>query len=100
MPEPLDLNRTVDEAPSDPLDAGLAAAFGADSGPPLPAAGSVVRALGAPRVQLREPLLEPPTAVECPASPALASDARLQLQGEIARGGMGAVLKGRDTELG
>jgi serine/threonine-protein kinase len=27
-------------------------------------------------------------------------DARLQLHGEIARGGMGAVLKGRDTDLG
>jgi len=29
-----DPNRTVDESPSDPLDAGLAAAFGADSSPP------------------------------------------------------------------
>jgi serine/threonine protein kinase len=28
------------------------------------------------------------------------SDSRYQLQGEIARGGMGAILKGRDTDLG
>ncbi|HKI36546.1 MAG TPA: hypothetical protein VKA46_32110 [Gemmataceae bacterium] len=43
MPGAIDPNRTVDEAPSDPLDAGLAVAFGADSGPPLPVAGSVVQ---------------------------------------------------------
>jgi len=43
MADPLDADRTVDEAPSDPLDAGLAVAFGADSGPPLPVAGSVVQ---------------------------------------------------------
>jgi serine/threonine protein kinase len=28
------------------------------------------------------------------------SDSRYQLQGEIARGGMGAIIKGRDTDLG
>jgi serine/threonine-protein kinase len=32
--------------------------------------------------------------------PALAAESRLQLHGEIARGGMGAVLKGRDANLG
>src|SRR5947209_2764909 len=41
------------------LDAGLAAAFGPDSEPPIPAGASVLKALGAalpdmPRVQLRE----------------------------------------------
>src|SRR5262249_6020537 len=88
----------------DPLDAGLAAAFGADSGPPLPAAGSVVRALGAADpVRLREPPTEP----EAPASgqpgsapPALPAGSRLQVHGEIARGGMGAVLRARDADLG
>jgi serine/threonine-protein kinase len=39
---------------------------------------------------------EVPEAVGPPPPPA----PRLQLQGEIARGGMGAVLKGRDTDLG
>ena len=48
MNEPIDLNHTVDEASPDPLEAGLAVAFGADSGPPLPATASVVRAPGAP----------------------------------------------------
>ena len=104
MPENLDPNRTVDDAPRDPLAAGLAAAFGPDSGPPLPAAGSVVRALGAPVVQLRDVPTDPPSSVNRPASPEMppASDpaARLQLLGEIARGGMGAVLKGRDADLG
>jgi serine/threonine-protein kinase len=92
----------VGEAACDPLEAGLAAAFGPDSGPPLPAAGSVVQALGAAPVQLRPPDTEPAAPVVRPHSDALPADAPagLQLQGEIARGGMGAVLKGRDTDLG
>jgi serine/threonine-protein kinase len=48
------------------------------SGPPLPATGSVVQALSGPEVEL---------------------PARYQMEEEIARGGMGAVLRGRDTEL-
>jgi eukaryotic-like serine/threonine-protein kinase len=60
-----------------PPQAGLAAPCSADSGRPLPAAGPVVRALGAPD-----------------------SPGRLQLHGEIGRGGMGAVLKGHDADLG
>ncbi len=102
MADPLDADRTVDEAPSDPLDSGLAVAFGADSGRPLPAAGSVLRALGAAPVVLREPTTEPADPVVKPHSDAVPADAPagLQLHGEIARGGMGAVLKGRDTELG
>jgi serine/threonine-protein kinase len=48
------------------------------SGPPLPATGSVVQALAGPSVEL---------------------PARYQMEEEIARGGMGAVLRGRDTEL-
>src|SRR5262245_10444978 len=104
MPDPSDPHRTVDETASDPLDAGLAVAFGPDSGPPLPAAGSVVRALGAPAVRLREPetdtlgVIERPGSAETPARPD--PSGRLQLHGEIGHGGMGAVLKGRDTELG
>jgi serine/threonine-protein kinase len=103
---------TVDDAaPADPLDAGLAAAFGPGTGPSPPA--SVLHALGAglpavPHVHLREPAGEPPTPVNSPSSPEMPARAerpetpppRLQLVGEIARGGMGAVLKGRDVDLG
>ena len=97
-----DLDSTVNEAPPDPLDAGLACAFGPDSGPPLPAAGSVVQALGTAPVQLRTPDTEPADPALRPHTDAVPPEAPagLQLQGEIARGGMGAVLKGRDTDLG
>jgi serine/threonine-protein kinase len=76
-----------------------------DSGPPLPAGGSVVQALSAAsRVQLRDPEGEPPTPVTQVGSDnvprGLDPAGRLQVLGEIARGGMGAVLKGRDTGLG
>jgi serine/threonine protein kinase len=79
-----------------------------DSGPPLPADAGVVRALasGLPRVQLREPDGETDTQSESAgipeAAPAEARElpARYKMAGEIARGGMGAVLRGRDTELG
>jgi serine/threonine-protein kinase len=102
MTDHADPNRTVDEAPADPLDAGLALAFGPDSGPPLAAAGSAVRALGAAPVQLRQPPTEPADPVARPHSDAIpaAAPPRLRIDGEIARGGMGAVLKGRDVDLG
>jgi eukaryotic-like serine/threonine-protein kinase len=48
-----------------------------------------------PHVRLREPDSEDSTSAEIPGG-----TARLRLAGEIARGGMGAVLKGRDTDLG
>jgi serine/threonine-protein kinase len=112
MSEPLTPDETQDACPADPFDAGLAAAFGPDSGPPLPAGGSVLQALAAtlsavPRVQLRQPPEETATPVHLPNSPEMPNapgpaggTSRLQLHGEIARGGMGAVLKGRDTDLG
>jgi hypothetical protein len=90
----------------DAFDQGLAAAFGPDSGPAVPP--SVLQALGAalpvPHVNLRDPesgATAPlrPSSEETP-QPALPSGAKLQLLGEIARGGMGAVLKGRDVDLG
>jgi serine/threonine-protein kinase len=97
-------DRTDAHEPADALEAGLAEAFGPDSGPPLPADGSVLRALGldAPRVQLPEPeggvaeLVVRPHSEQVPQGPG----ERYELHGEIARGGMGAVLKGRDVELG
>jgi serine/threonine-protein kinase len=98
--------QTVDHSgATNPLDAGLAAAFGPDSGPVLQTlAGSPA---SVPRVLLREPEGEPPTPVVLPGSPELPpggagldGTGRYQLVGEIARGGKGAVLKGRDTDLG
>ena len=58
-----------------------------------------------PRVLLRDTRFdETPSPLVQPSSPELPDPAdrpaRLQLFGEIARGGMGAVLKGRDTDLG
>jgi tetratricopeptide (TPR) repeat protein len=110
MSEQPPLDRTVDLPPAEAaLDAGLAAAFGPDSGPPLPASASVLKALGAvlpevPRVQLREPdsgassPIVRPRSEEMPPPPD--PTGRYQLLGEIARGGMGAVLKGRDVDVG
>jgi serine/threonine-protein kinase len=64
--------------PESSVDIGQTAAFGPDSGPPLPANGSVPQALAAPT------------------DPSL----RYHIGDEIARGGMGAIFKGRDVDLG
>jgi serine/threonine protein kinase len=57
-----------------------------------------------PRVLLRETELSRPTPVVDASSRELPADdparKRYQFLGEIARGGMGAILKGRDTDLG
>jgi serine/threonine-protein kinase len=113
MSEQAPQQRTEAHTPAEAaLEAALAAAFGPDSGPPLPARGSVLQALSAerpsvPRVLLREPEGEPATPVVLPDSPEVPEGAggldptgRYQVVGEIARGGMGCVLKGRDTDLG
>jgi serine/threonine-protein kinase len=93
------------EAPDSLLDQPAAAA---DSGPPLPAVAGVVRALGngLPPVQGRPADGETVTRADPAAGPeaavAEAADLppRYRMEREIARGGMGAVLRGRDTELG
>jgi serine/threonine-protein kinase len=76
-----------------------------NAGTPLPPNDSVLKALtsniaGASRVHLREPDNDPPTPVVRPDSTEVPEAGRYRIDGEIARGGMGAILKGRDTELG
>src|SRR5262245_55644131 len=99
MNEPHDHNRTVDSpsAPGDSLDAGLAAAFGRPAGGPRSSLGPM------PLVLLKEAEGDSAHIVK-PSSDAMPSPEqtgdRYQLQGEIARGGMGAVLRGRDVDLG
>ncbi|MBL8819680.1 MAG: protein kinase [Planctomyces sp.] len=91
------------------MDAGLAATFGPGEALILGEAGhSVLKMLGqdlgkVPRVVLLESAAEGGEPVVRPGSaemPDRSSDSRYQFQGEIARGGMGAILKGRDTDLG
>ena len=93
---------------SQSLQAGLSAAFTDDQAVVIGNAGhSVLKSLGQttgmPRVALRESIVEGTDPIVRPKSsemPQRDSDSRYQLQGEIARGGMGAILKGRDTDLG
>ncbi len=84
------------------LDAGLAQAFGEDAAVVLGDANhSVLKMLGntiseVPRVSLRESKAEGDDPITQPSSPEVPtpnSDSRYQLQGEIARGGMGAIIK-------
>jgi WD40 repeat protein/serine/threonine protein kinase/tetratricopeptide (TPR) repeat protein len=99
------IEQIIGEAAVAALDAGLASAFTESEAVVIGGAGhSVLRSLGntidLPRVVLREPMAEKDAPVVRPESPESDSDSRYQLQGEIARGGMGAILKGRDNDLG
>jgi tetratricopeptide (TPR) repeat protein len=106
MNEAHDPNRTVDvpSAPADSLDAGLAAGFGRPADGP----GSVLEELRSSLGPLRPVLLHEAEGdsahIVKPSSDAMPppeeTGTRYQLQGEIARGGMGAVLRGRDVDLG
>jgi serine/threonine-protein kinase len=106
MTEPQDPNQTVDtpSTPLDSLDAGLAAGFGRPPDGP----GSVLAELRSHLGPLQPVLLgeaEGDSAlIVKPRSDALPppeqTGERYQLSGEIARGGMGAVLRGRDVDLG
>ena len=90
------------------LDAGLASAFNKNQSVVIGHAGhSVLQELGqtidVPHVMLRDADQEGRDPIERPDSqeiPDGAADTRYHLDGEIARGGMGAILKGRDTDLG
>jgi serine/threonine-protein kinase len=100
MNEAHDPQRTVDEVrsvPAESLDVGLAAGFGRAEPP-----RSSLEASQRP-VLLREAQGESDHVVR-PNSDAMPpkeeTGDRYQLMGEIARGGMGAVLRGRDVDLG
>src|SRR5262245_11562751 len=107
MNEPHDPNGTAAGAsvPADSLDAGLAAGFGQ---PPTEGPSSVLARMRDSLGDLRPVLLKEaegesahiikPSSDAMP--PAEVTGDRYQLQGEIARGGMGAVLRGRDIDLG
>jgi eukaryotic-like serine/threonine-protein kinase len=97
----------VDDDGTDDFDRGLAAAFG-ETPAPATSAGGLLAAMAetigtGPRVMLRDTDVEYEPALARVTSPEMPSpeDAgRYQLLGEIARGGMGAVLRGRDPDLG
>ncbi|HAY82583.1 MAG TPA: hypothetical protein DCY79_22475, partial [Planctomycetaceae bacterium] len=91
------------------LDAGLALAFGEDASVVIGDANhSVLRSIyhtidEVPRVSLRQSKAEGEDPITRPSStevPLTDSDSRYRLDGEIARGGMGVIIKGRDTDLG
>jgi eukaryotic-like serine/threonine-protein kinase len=88
---------------------GSTSATGGDSAPPEPENGDELQVISAALsslrpVQLRDAQGEAPTPVVRSAAgrPPVERDptGRLQFQGEIARGGMGAILKGHDRFLG
>jgi serine/threonine-protein kinase len=95
MNEPHDPNRTVEvpSTPADSLDGGLAAGFG----PPRSSLGDLRPVLLKEAEGNSAHVVKPKS--DAMPSPEQIGD-RYQLQGEIARGGMGAVLRGRDVDLG
>src|SRR5260370_39249087 len=106
MNQPHDPNRTVDElsVPADSLDVGLAAGYRRSADGPSSVLAGLRDSLGDLRpVLLKEAEGESAHIVQ-PKSDAMPppeqTGNRYQLQGEIARGGMGAVLRGRDVDLG
>lgn len=110
MSEKTHLDQTREQAASDDsLDAALAIAFGPDTGSSAFTGGSILDSLGENQaspalVLLREPESLGSAPVVRPLSVEMSSGqdppARLQLYGEIAHGGMGVILKGRDINLG
>ena len=91
------------------LQAGLAAAFTQEHAVLIgDANNSVLKSLGktmtrVPRIALRESIDDGVDPIVRPSSsqmPQRDGDSRYRIDGEIARGGMGAILKGRDIDLG
>jgi serine/threonine-protein kinase len=99
MNEAQDPNRTVDVSsdPADAPDAGLAAGFGR-AGPPRSSLGELRPVLFLKEAEGESAHVVKPKSDAMP--PPEQTGDRYQLQGEIARGGMGAVLRGRDVDLG
>ncbi len=108
-----ELERTIlQDTPDDltnVLESGLARTFPEGAAVVIGSAShSVMKSLGktvgsVPQVLLRETQAEGPDPIVQPKSTEMPNrdpDSRYQLQGEIARGGMGAIIKGRDTDLG
>src|SRR4051812_22351455 len=95
MNEPHDPNRTIDvpSAPADSLAAGLAAGFG----PPRSSLGDLRPVLLKEAEGESDHIVKPKS--DAMPMPEQTGD-RYRLDGEIARGGMGAVLRGRDMDLG
>ena len=106
MNEPHDSNETIDasSAPADSLDAGLAAGFGRRVEGPASILSALGSTLGCVRPVLLKEAQGESALVVRPGSDAMPlkdeTGDRYQLSGEIARGGMGAVLRGRDVDLG
>src|SRR5262245_60920888 len=100
MNEPYDPNRPGDDpsAADDPLDAGLAAGFGRPTEGPRSCLEASQRPVLLKEAEGESGHIVKPRSDEMPAAEQAGS--RYQLQGEIARGGMGAVLRGRDVDLG
>jgi eukaryotic-like serine/threonine-protein kinase len=100
MNEPHDHDRTVDapSAPGDSLDAGLAAGFGRPPEGPRSSLDATQRPVELKEAEGENAHIVRPKSDAMPA-PEQSGD-RYQLFGEIARGGMGAVLRGRDVDLG
>jgi hypothetical protein len=100
MNEPHDDNRTVDvpSAPRDSLDAGLVAGFGRPAEGPRSSLDASQRPVLLKEAEGESAQVVKPRSDAMP--PPEQTGDRYQLQGEIARGGMGAVLRGRDVDLG
>ena len=90
---PIDLGALA----ADSLEVGLAAAFGKNSGPPRSSLGHM-RPVLLKEAEGESSLVVKPTSDAIPLKEQ-AGD-RYRFDGEIARGGMGAVLRGRDVDLG
>ena len=103
-PLPNDLTEAVEAAAPDLLDAALAVAFGPAS--EVPAGRSSIPVAHGPALRLREPYSPAPDSGFAPdgsgsdAADSFAPAGRYWIEGELARGGMGVILRGRDRDLG